>query len=222
MDPSAVGLQSVLVLLAPSVIAVAVCQSLRLPPMVGYLLTGPPSDRTCSAWSRARGDSPARRIRRGVLMFSIGLEFSLSKLKSMRRLVFGLGLAQVGATVMLAVALRPPSARRGRSGLRSAGIAAMSSTAIVSKLAERGELDSRTAAGDRGAPFPGSRRRPLLVLIPVLGQTADAIGVAVVAALAKAAAALGLVIVGGPRPMRAWLRVCARRRSNELFVRTCC
>ena len=40
MDPSAVGLQSVLVLLASSVIAVAVCQSLRLPPMVGYLVTG--------------------------------------------------------------------------------------------------------------------------------------------------------------------------------------
>ena len=38
------------------------------------------------------------------------------------------------------------------------------------------------------------------------------------AALAKAAAALALVIVGGPRPMRAWLRAVARRRSNELFV----
>ena len=38
------------------------------------------------------------------------------------------------------------------------------------------------------------------------------------AALAKAAAALAIVILGGPRPMRAWLRAVARRRSNELFV----
>jgi monovalent cation:H+ antiporter-2, CPA2 family len=52
----------------------------------------------------------------------------------------------------------------------------------------------------------------------VLGQPADAIGLAMAAALAKAAAALVLVIVGGPRPMRAWLRAVARRRSNELFV----
>ena len=40
MDPSANPLQAVLVLLASSVLAVALCRSLRLPPMVGYLVTG--------------------------------------------------------------------------------------------------------------------------------------------------------------------------------------
>jgi CPA2 family monovalent cation:H+ antiporter-2 len=96
----------------------------------------------------------------------------------------------------------------------------MSSTAIVSKLlAERGELDSSHGRQVIAVLlFQDLAVVPLLVLIPVLGQTADAIGMAVVAALAKAAAALALVIVGGPRPMRAWLRVVARRRSNELFV----
>ena len=40
MDSNAAGLLPVLILLASSVIAVAVCRSARLPPMIGYLLTG--------------------------------------------------------------------------------------------------------------------------------------------------------------------------------------
>jgi CPA2 family monovalent cation:H+ antiporter-2 len=221
MDTSAVGLQSVLVLLASSVIAVAVCQSLRLPPMVGYLVTG------LALGPHALGVVSEREeihqlAEFGVvfLMFSIGLEFSLAKLKSMRRLVFGLGLVQVGASLVLGVAGAAALGAPWQVGLALGGVAAMSSTAIVSKLlAERGELDS--AHGRQVIAVLLAQDLavvPLLVLIPVLGQTPDAIGLAIAAALAKAAAALALVILGGPRPMRAWLRVVARRRSTELFV----
>ena len=68
----------------------------------------------------------------------------------------------------------------------------MSSTAIVSKLlAERGELDSAHGREVIGVLlFQDLAVVPLLVLIPALGQPADAIGVAVAVALAKAAAAL--------------------------------
>ena len=153
-------------------------------------------------------------------MFSIGLEFSLTKLKTMRRLVFGLGGAQVAGTLALAVGGAALLGAPWQAGLALGGILAMSSTAIVSKLlVERGELDS--AHGREVIAvllFQDLAVVPLLVLIPVLGQPADAIGLAMAAALAKAAAALTLVIVGGPRPMRAWLRAVARRRSNELFV----
>ena len=225
MDPSFIvvnpGVQAVLVLLASSVLAVAACRSLRLPPMIGYLVTG------LALGPHALGAvSEREEINRlaefGVvfLMFSIGLEFSLTKLKSMRRLVFGLGLAQVGATLALAVAAAAALGAPWQVGLALGGIMAMSSTAIVSKLlAERGELDS--AHGREVIAvllFQDLAVVPLLVLIPVLGQPADAIGLAVAAALAKAAAALFIVIVGGPRPMRAWLRTVARRRTNELFV----
>jgi CPA2 family monovalent cation:H+ antiporter-2 len=221
MDHSAVALQSVLVLLASSVLAVAVCRSLRLPPMIGYLVTG------LALGPHALGvvserEETHRLAEFGVvfLMFSIGLEFSLTKLKSMRRLVFGLGFTQVAATIGLAVAAALALGASWQAGLALGGIAAMSSTAIVSKLlAERGALDS--AHGREVIAvllFQDLAVVPLLVLIPVLGQPADAIGVAVAAALAKAAAALAVVILGGPKPMRAWLRAVARRRSNELFV----
>lgn len=221
MDPSAVGLLPVLVLLASSVLAVALCRSLRLPPLIGYLATG------LALGPHALGvvserEETHRLAEFGVvfLMFSIGLEFSLAKLKSMRRLVFGLGSAQVGATVLLALAAAAALGAPWQTGLALGGVAAMSSTAIVSKLlAERGELDS--AHGREVIAlllFQDLAVVPLLLLIPALGQPADVIGVAMAVALAKAAVALIIVIVGGPRPMRAWLRAVARRRSNELFV----
>src|SRR5207249_3441147 len=106
MDSAVVSLQSVLVLLASSVLAVAVCRSLQLPPLTGYLATGlalgPHALRLVSDIEETR-----RLAEFGVvfLMFSIGLEFSLPKLLAMRRAVFGLGLAQVAATIALAVVI---------------------------------------------------------------------------------------------------------------------
>ena len=225
MDHSAItaelALLPVLVLLASSVLAVAVCRTLRVPPIIGYLVTGLALG-PYALGVVSEGEEINRLAELGVvfLMFSIGLEFSLTKLKSMRRLVFGLGGAQVAGTLTLVVGVALLAGAPWQTGLALGGILAMSSTAIVSKLlVERAELDS--AHGREVIAvllFQDLAVVPLLVLIPVLGQPADAIGLAMAAALAKAAAALVLVIVGGPRPMRAWLRVVAKRRSNELFV----
>src|SRR5229473_8352217 len=221
MDSAVVSLQSVLVLLASSVLAVAVCRSLQLPPMIGYLVSG------LALGPHALGlvsdiEETRRLAQFGVvfLMFSIGLEFSLPKLLAMRRAVFGLGLAQVAATIALALAAALAAGASWQAGLALGGIAAMSSTAIVSKLlAERLELDTAHGRQVIGMLlFQDLAVVPLLVLIPALGQPADAIGIAVALALAKAALALAIVIVGGPKLMRAWLGAVARRRSNELFV----
>src|SRR5262245_61877126 len=220
MDHTTVPLQA-LALLASSVVAVALCRSLRLPALIGYLATGLALGPHALGVVSDRAETH-RLAEFGVvfLMFSIGLEFSLSKLKSMRRLVFGLGFAQVAATMALALAGVALAGGSWQAGIALGGIAAMSSTAIVSKLiAERGELDSPHGREVIAVLlFQDLAFVPLVVLIPVLAQPADAIGVAVALALAKAAAALFIVIVGGPRPMRAWLRAVARRRSNELFV----
>src|SRR5216683_4412408 len=221
MDSAVVSLQSVLVLLASSVLAVAVCRSLQLPPMIGYLVSG------LALGPHALGlisdiEETRRLAQFGVvfLMFSIGLEFSLPKLLAMRRAVFGLGLAQVAATIALAVAAALAAGASWQAGLALGGIAAMSSTAIVSKLlAERLELDTAHGRQVIGMLlFQDLAVVPLLVLIPALGQPADALGTAVAFALGKAVLALAVVITVGPKLMRAWLGIVARRRSNELFV----
>src|SRR5712691_5638736 len=221
MDSAVVSLQSVLVLLASSVLAVAVCRSLQLPPMIGYLVSG------LALGPHALGlvsdiEETRRLAQFGVvfLMFSIGLEFSLPKLLAMRRAVFGLGLAQVAATIALALGAALAAGASWQAGLTLGGIAAMSSTAIVSKLlAERLELDTAHGRQVIGMLlFQDLAVVPLLVLIPALDQPADALGTAVAIALGKAVLALAVVIIVGPKLMRAWLGIVARRRSNELFV----
>src|SRR6266850_5633897 len=221
MDSAVVSLQSVLVLLASSVLAVAVCRSLQLPPMIGYLVTG------LALGPHALGlvsdiEETRRLAEFGVvfLMFSIGLEFSLPKLLAMRRAVFGLGFAQVAATMALALGAALAAGASWQAGLTLGGIAAMSSTAMVSKLlAERLELDTAHGRQVIGMLlFQDLAVVPLLVLLPALDQSADALGAAVAFALGKAVLALAVVITLGPKLMRAWLGIVARRRSNELFV----
>ena len=221
MDHAVLSLQSVLILLAAAVIAVTVCRALRLPAMVGYLLTGLALGPHALQLA-ADGEETHVLAEFGVvfLMFSIGLEFSLPKLMSMRRLVFGLGAAQVLATMAIAGGAAWVLGASWQAGIALGGVAAMSSTAIVSRmLADRGELDSPQGREVMGVLlFQDLAVVPLLVLIPALGRPAEAMGMAVAAALAKATLALAAVVLGGPRLMRAWLGAVARRRSNELFV----
>src|ERR671922_1714455 len=194
MDHSAVGLLPVLVLLASSVVAVAICRSLRLPPMIGYLATGLALGPYALGVVSEREETH-RLAEFGVvfLMFSIGLEFSLAKLHAMRRVVFGLGSAQVGATIALALGGALALGLAWQTGLALGAIAAMSSTAIVSKLlAERGELDSAHGRDVIGVLlFQDLAVVPLLVLLPALAEP-RALAQAVGAALGKAGLAPAL------------------------------
>ena len=221
MEAAGVSLQPVLVLLACAVLAVVGFRSLQLPPMLGYLVTG------VVLGPHALGLIPDTSETRHLaefgivfLMFSIGLEFSLPKLMAMRRVVFGLGLTQVLVTMSLGLVLGIVSGASWQASLVFGGAIAMSSTAIVSKLlAERLELDTPHGREIIGVLlFQDLAVVPLLIVIPALGRPPEEIGVAVGAALLKAAFVLGALILAGPRLMRYWFNVVAKRRSNELFV----
>lgn len=94
--------ESVLILLAAAVLVVALFRSLKLPPMLGYLIVGIAIAPHALGW--IPDTEEARELAEiGVvfLMFTIGLEFSLPKLLTMRSLVFGLGAAQVIVTIAI-------------------------------------------------------------------------------------------------------------------------
>jgi CPA2 family monovalent cation:H+ antiporter-2 len=225
-------LELVLLYLVAAVLGVVACRSLKLPPMLGYLavgiVIGP------SALDLGHDSAGMRDLAEfGVvfLMFVIGLEFNLPKLRSMRKLVFGLGLSQVTLTVLAAVvgnaALGALLAARGtpwplgwQSAVALGGALAMSSTAIVSKLmADRLELDSEHGRRVMGVLlFQDLAVVPLLVLIPALGAPPEQLLRELLAASVKAAALLAVLLAGGQRAMRWWLTLVARRQSEELFV----
>jgi CPA2 family monovalent cation:H+ antiporter-2 len=226
-------LELVLLYLVAAVLGVVVCRSLKLPPMLGYLvvgvLIGP------NAMALAQDSAGVKYLAEfGVvfLMFVIGLEFNLPKLRSMRTLVFGLGLSQVGLTMLVTMlghfllvwayaALFEGAWQMSWQGaVVLGGSLAMSSTAIVVKLmAERLELESEHGKRVMGVLlFQDLAVVPLLVLIPALGSPPEAMFAAMGWAVLKAVALLTVLLVGGQKVMRWWLTLVARRKSEELFM----
>ena len=226
-------LELVLLYLIAAVLGVVVCRSLKLQPMLGYLvvgvLIGP------NALALAKDTAGVKYLAEfGVvfLMFVIGLEFNLPKLRSMRTLVFGLGLSQVVLTVLVTVlghfllvwaytAIFQQAWQMSWQGsVVLGGALAMSSTAIVVKLmAERLEMESEHGKRVMGVLlFQDLAVVPLLVLIPALGSPPEEMLIAMGWAGMKAAVLLTVLLVGGQVVMRWWLTLVARRKSEELFM----
>ncbi len=214
-------LNLVLILLAAAVLAVVACRLLKLPPLLGYLLVGILIGPHALAWVPDR-EGVRYLAEFGVvfLMFSIGLEFSLPKLFTMRHLVFGLGMAQVASAIALALAVCWAMHLGWRSGVVLGGVFAMSSTAILAKmLSEKLQLNSPHGRQIIGILlFQDLAVVPLLIIIPALGGSGEALGQALAFAAVKAAIVLTFILVLGQRLMRPWFHLVARQRSAELFV----
>ena len=223
------GLEITLLYLVAAVLGVALFRYLQLPAMLGYLAVGVVIGP--NALALAGDPATAQHLAEfGVvfLMFSIGLEFSLAKIQAMRSLVFGLGAAQVGATIALVVAgsvllgwLAPGWWARPLSyGVVLGGVMAMSSTAIVVKLlADRLELESEHGRQIMGVLlFQDLAVVPLLVIIPALATSGRHLPMTLGWAALKAAVALGVILLAGGRLLRPWLKLVVRRKSDELFM----
>ncbi len=223
------GLSLIVLFLSIVVVAVVLFRLLHLPPILGYLsvgvLIGP------YAWGVLPDPESVRHFAElGIvfLMFTIGLEFSLPKLKAMRKLVFGLGTAQVLGTMLVCAlagllinyALPEHWDMPVSSWFALGGVLAMSSTAIVMKLlTERLELDTAHGRNIFGVLlFQDLAVVPLLILIPALAQPSGAVYGQVAVGLLKAGLVLALLLGLGQKPMHAWLTIVARRRSSELFM----
>ncbi len=218
-------LELTLILLFASVVGVVVFRMLNLPPMLGYLsvgmLIGP------HALGIVPNSLPVDNLAEfGVvfLMFSIGLEFSLAKLRSMRRIVFGLGLSQVAFTMavtfLLGLGLHFFYAWSWQASIAMGAVFSMSSTAIVSKLlSERLELEAEHGRNIIGVLlFQDLAVVPLVILVAALGSSAQSLASSLLFAAIKICAALVLLLWIGQRFMTRWLNLVARRRSQELFM----
>jgi len=226
------SLDLALLYLVAAVLGVVACRFFKLPPMLGYLAVGVLIGPHAMALSGdAEGVNYLAEFGVVFLMFAIGLEFNLPKLRSMRKLVFGLGLLQVLVTILGTMAgqwlIRTLFGWLGwawdlswQGALVLGAAMAMSSTAIVVKLmAERLELESEHGRRVMGVLlFQDLAVVPLLVLIPALNSDGSTMAVSLAWAGVKAVALLTLLLVGGQQLMRWWLTLVARRKSDELFM----
>jgi CPA2 family monovalent cation:H+ antiporter-2 len=225
-------LEVVLLYLVAAVAGVVVCRLLKLPAMLGYLAVGVLIGPNALAVAKdSAGVAYLAEFGVVFLMFVIGLEFNLPKLRSMRKLVFGLGLSQVGLTLVGTVLghfflvwafsfTTRPWELSWQGAVVLGGAIAMSSTAIVVKMmADRLELESEHGKRVIGVLlFQDLAVVPLLVLIPALNSSGADMAASLGLALVKAVLLLTVLLVGGQWVMRHWLTIVARRKSEELFV----
>jgi len=223
------ALEVTLLFLCASVIGVVLFRKLHLPPMLGYLFVGVVIGPYGFAWAE-NNEATQGLASFGVvfLMFSIGLEFSLPKLKSMRRSVFGLGVAQVLVTILATLAGASLSAFflpvfwqvSWQAAFALGGAFSMSSTAIVSKLlVERLEIESSHGRQILGVLlFQDLALVPLLIIVPAFAAHDGHLLQTLVYAISKAILVLVLLLFLGKKLMRSWFKLVVILRSQELFM----
>ena len=208
--------------------------SLRLSPVVGFILVGMlvgPYGLGALAdqvpwlrWvtiSNPRTVSTYGEIGIVLLMFAIGLELSFDRLRVMRRLVFGLGTAQVLVTGgLIAGALVLATGMGWPTALTIGAALALSSTAIVLPIlsAEQSLLTWAGRASLGILLLQDLALIPLLFVFSIVGgrETFDAGDLGLVAA--KGVAAIAVVLAAGHVLLRPALQRAARTRSPEMFM----
>ncbi len=218
------GLHSVLILLAASVVVVALFRRLSLPPIIGYLAVGMAIGP--SALGLVEDTAGTHLIAEfGVvfLLFTIGLEFSFPQLHAMRWAVGVLGSIQVLVCLALFGATAWWLTGSSGAGIVLGGALALSSTAIVTKqLTEQLEIHTRHGRRAVGVLlFQDLAVVPLLIAIPILaGNANDSLATELGLALLKGILVFAAMVWIGRKGLRPIFHEVAAARSNELFTLT--
>jgi Kef-type potassium/proton antiporter, CPA2 family (TC 2.A.37.1) len=218
------GLDSVLILLAASVIVVAIFRRLSLPPIIGYLVVGMAIGP--SALGLLENTHATQLLAEfGVvfLLFTIGLEFSFPQLNAMRWAVLVLGASQVMICLLVFGAVVWWFTQSPEIALVLGGALALSSTAIVTKqLTEQLEIHTRHGRRAVGVLlFQDLAVVPLLIAIPILaGNASQSLGTELGLALLKGVAVFTIMVLIGRKALRPIFHEVASARSNELFTLT--
>jgi CPA2 family monovalent cation:H+ antiporter-2 len=215
-------LTEVVALLVAGAVIAYVCNRFGLVPIVGFLLAGVVIGPNALGLVRDRElVDAAAEIGVILLLFTIGIEFSLQKLARIKRLIFGGGGLQVGLATLLTMGVLALVGVDWRAGLFTGFLVALSSTAIVLKLlGDRGETNEQQGQVGLGLLiFQDLAIIVMVLLVPMLsGSGGSTLGI--VWALLKAGAIIAGVLVFARRLMPKMLEMVARTCSPELFLLT--
>jgi CPA2 family monovalent cation:H+ antiporter-2 len=209
-----------LILLAASIPIAFVFNRLRLPVIVGFMMAGVLIGPYGLGLIRevAAIDMLAE-LGVVLLMFTIGLEFSLRRIADLKRLVVwgggGQVLLTVGAVTALAATVRP-----FQQALFDGFLITLSSTAIVLKTyMDYGETDTpHGRAGIGILLFQDVCIVPMMLLVPILSGREGASPLRIAATLGSAAVAVVVIVVAARYIVPFLLHYVVRLRSSEVFV----
>lgn len=218
-----ISLAQTAVLLAAAVVAVSLFRLLRLSSILGYVAAG----LVIGPWGlRLIGniENVAKIAEFGVvlLLFIIGLELQPTRLWVMRRIVFGLGSAQVLLCTLLlggaaCLAGLPPTV----ASIVGFGLSLSSTPLVLQVLAERGQLKTQHGRSAFGILlFQDLAVLPVLAVLPLIAPLSktQASGGIWWLMVFRLLAVMAVVVVGGRLLLRPALRVVARIRVTEVFT----
>jgi len=212
-----------IVILGLSVLVVFVCHQIRVPTIVGFFLTGILAGPHGLGLVQAVHEVELlAEVGVVLLLFTIGIEFSLNRLLQIKRAVLAGGILQVSLTILIVFAVARQIGQPIGESLFMGFLVALSSTAIVLKLTqERAEIDSphgRTTLGI--LIFQDVIIVPMILVAPLLaGATGSLIGVSLIL-VAKGIGIIALVVISAKWIVPQVLYQIARTRSRELFLLT--
>ncbi|MCD6035307.1 MAG: kefC [Rickettsiales bacterium] len=215
-------LPDVVILIAAAVFIVALFKRLNLSPVLGYLVAGAAIGEFGFNYVSSADVHVLAEFGIVFLLFSIGIELTFERLMAMRRQVFGFGSLQLFITafaigfVAWKLNMDIPTAIVIGGGL------ALSSTAIVLRvLGDQGQSSSQVGRLSLAVLLlQDFAVVPLLVLVPLLAQHHEQIGVALSLAVGKAIIALLIIFVAGRILLRPLFKVIVAIKSEELFIAT--
>ena len=209
------------VLLAIACGVLFILTRLRLPPVVGYLLSGVLlGPHVLGLISGSDTVSSLAEIGVLLLMFTLGLEFDTASFTRYRAVVLGGGALQILLTVMIAVSAGLLLGWPPRTAVFLGCFVALSSTAVVLRsLMQQGLIDTLPGRLTTGILiFQDLSLVPMMILLPLGGDDAAAIGANLAAALTRAFVLLALTLVLSRWVMPRLLHLISSARSPELFL----
>ncbi len=214
-----------LVIFIGSLISVVTFQRLRLPDTLAYLFTGAIIGPFGLGWVKETSDIKfLSELGLVFLLFELGLEFSLPRLMTLGRAVFGLASLQVGGTIAVFGALNYfQIGLSWQASLAVAGALSLSSTAIVVReLRNRGLINRHHAQLAIGVLIFQDLAAVIgLILIQAFGgDHSDSLPQQMLMVLQKGTLLVLLLLSVGKWVLPAVFHEIAKTRSEEVFVLT--
>jgi CPA2 family monovalent cation:H+ antiporter-2 len=214
-------LRELIIVLTATIAIVFVFQKLRLPNIVGFLLTGviigPHGFQLIQSVDEVETLAEIGVV---LLLFTIGLEFSLETILSVQRRVVWAGLLQVVLTTLVVLAVARLLGASVEVGLFYGFLVSLSSTAIVLRIYhDRGEINSlqgRLASGL--LLFQDLCVVPMMLLLPVLAGSGQDSIFFIVWVLAKSLITLVAIVWTARKLLPQLLHQVALLRNREIFV----
>lgn len=204
-----------------SIAVLFLCHRLRIPAIVGFLITGVlAGPYGLQLVGKVHEVEILAEIGVVLLLFTIGLEFSLKDLLRIKRAVFVGGLLQVMLTIGVTFVIARVFDQSLGESLFFGFLVSLSSTAIVLKLLqEKAEIDSPHGRSTLAILiFQDVIVVPMLLFTPLLAGTADNVSQSLLILLLKAVGIITLVMISAAYIVPYLLYQIARTRSRELFL----